>query len=211
MSDLAGLYPAIVTDLVDPARLGRIQVSLPGLGHVGDSFRIWATLLTPYADDNQGFEALPEVGTQVLVGFEAGTEHRVYIVGSCWNGRESMPVDPTRPNDKRVIRSRSGAVLEFDDSAGAAKLTVRTSSGHTLVLDEGAQEVRLQHANSFGLTLSASGGVQLTANADMTITAPAGLTVTAPTAVFSGVVQCQTLATTSVVSAAYTPGAGNIW
>jgi hypothetical protein len=28
---------------------------------------------------------------------------------------------------------------------------------------------------------------------------------------FSGVVQCETLITQSVVSAAYTPGAGNIW
>ena len=31
-----GLYPAIVTDLVDPERLGRIQVKLPWLGEDGD-------------------------------------------------------------------------------------------------------------------------------------------------------------------------------
>lgn len=211
MTALAGLYPALVTDIVDPDRMGRIQVSLPWLGHAGDNLRIWATLLTPYADDNQGFEALPEVGTQVVVGFEAGSGNRAYIVGSCWNGRESMPVDAAQANNKRVIRSRSGAVLEFDDTTGAAKVTVKTSSGHQLVLDEGTQQVQLQHANGFGLTLAASGSVQITANADVTISAPAGMTVTAPTATFTGMITCQGITTPSVVSASYTPGAGNVW
>jgi uncharacterized protein involved in type VI secretion and phage assembly len=210
MSGLTGLYPALVTDLVDPDRLGRVQVSIPSLGQTGSGLRVWATLLTPYADDDQGFQALPEVGSQVVVGFEAGSEHRAYVVGACWNGREQLPTPATRTNDKRVLKSRSGAVLEFDDTAGAAKVTVRTSSGHRLVLDDGAQEVTLQHANGFGLTLSASGSVQLTANADVTITATA-VTVNAPTATFSGLVVCQGLQTPSVVSASYTPGAGNVW
>ena len=56
-----GLYPAIVTDLVDPDRLGRIEVQLPWLGEgQGAAVRAWATLLTPYAGDNQGFEFLPD-------------------------------------------------------------------------------------------------------------------------------------------------------
>ena len=56
--------------------------------------RAWATLLTPYADDEQGFEVLPEVDTQVVVAFEAGDLRRPYIVGSCWNGKETLPEAP---------------------------------------------------------------------------------------------------------------------
>ena len=63
-----GVYPAIVTDIVDPDNLGRIEVKFPSLGGDGDSVRAWATLLTPYADDNQGFLALPAVDTQVAIG-----------------------------------------------------------------------------------------------------------------------------------------------
>ena len=38
-----GLYPAIVTDLVDPDRLGRIEVQLPWLGEgQGAAVRAWA-------------------------------------------------------------------------------------------------------------------------------------------------------------------------
>ena len=64
-----GVYPAIVTDIVDPDNLGRIEVKFPSLGGDGDSVRAWATLLTPYADDNQGFLVLPAVDTQVVVAF----------------------------------------------------------------------------------------------------------------------------------------------
>src|SRR3712207_2132526 len=112
-SSFFGLYPALVTDIVDPDRLGRVQVRFPWLGDTRADVRSWATLLSPYADDDQGFVALPAVGTQVVVGFEAGDLGRPYVVGSCWNGRERMPVTPTRPNDKRVLKSRTGAGLEF--------------------------------------------------------------------------------------------------
>src|SRR5215468_6537253 len=115
-SSFVGLHPALVTDIVDPDRQSRVQVSFPWLGDGGSGVRAWATLLTPYADDDQGFVVLPEVGTQVVVGFEFGDLRRPYVVGSCWNGREMMPVTPTRPNDRRVIKTRSGAVLEFDDN-----------------------------------------------------------------------------------------------
>ena len=41
-----GVYPAIVTDLVDPDSLGRIELKFPWLGTDGNSdVRAWATLL----------------------------------------------------------------------------------------------------------------------------------------------------------------------
>ena len=51
-------------------------------------------MLTPYADDDQGFEVLPAVDTQVVVAFEAGDLRRPYIIGSAWNGKEKMPEPP---------------------------------------------------------------------------------------------------------------------
>ena len=57
-----GLYPAIVTDLVDPENLGRIEIKFPWLGSTGEQdVRAWATLISSYADDDQGFQVLPEV------------------------------------------------------------------------------------------------------------------------------------------------------
>lgn len=207
-----GLYPAIVTDIVDSDGLGRIQVKFPWFGQQGsDDVRSWATLLSPYADDQQGLEVLPEVGSQVVVGFEAGSLRRPYIVGACWNGKEKLPQEPEAPNNKRVFKSRSGSILEFDDTDGASKVTLSMTSGHKVVLDDGSSEVKITHSGGSSITFSAAGQIQIQANLTVEITASA-LNVHAPTATFDGIVNCTTLnASNSVSSPSYTPGAGNIW
>ena len=207
-----GIYPAIVTDLVDPENLGRVEVKLPWLGTTGErEVRAWATLLTPYADDDQGFFILPEVDSQVVVAFEAGNLRRPYVVGSCWNGREAVPERPEAANNKRLIKTRSGSLLEFDDTAGATRITLSTDSGHQLVLDAGGQEISVRHSGGSSITLQASGKIEINANAGVDINAPV-LNVHTPVANFDGIINCTTLiASAAVVSPSYTPGAGNIW
>jgi uncharacterized protein involved in type VI secretion and phage assembly len=206
-----GVYPAIVTDIVDPLAIGRIQVKLPWLGEAGAEVRAWATLITPYADDKQGFEFLPSAGTQVVVAFEAGDLRRPYIVGSCWNGKEALPEPAAAANNKRLIRSRAGSLLEFDDTDEAARVTLSMKSGHKLVMDDAAQSVTLSHANGCTLTMDAAGNVKITANVNVDVTASV-LNVHAPVANFDGVVNVQSLfASTLVSSPSYTPGAGNVW
>jgi uncharacterized protein involved in type VI secretion and phage assembly len=206
-----GLYPAIVTDIVDPKQLGRIEVRLPTLGTDGAEVRAWATLLTPYADDDQGFEVLPAVDTEVVVAFEAGHLWRPYIVGSCWNGREALPEPPNAANNKRLIKTRSKSVLEFDDTDGASKVTLKMDAGHELVLDDASKEVTLQHANGCVIKLTMAGQIQIQANSTVEITASA-LNVHAAAANFDGIVTCTSvICNTGVVSPSYTPGAGNVW
>ena len=205
-----GVYPAIVTDLVDPDSLGRIEVKLPWLGAAGDEARAWATLLSPYADADQGLQVLPEVDSQVVVAFEAGVLRRPYIVGASWNGRATLPVAPEAANNKRVIKTRSGSLLEFDDSDGAVKVTLSTRSGHKLTLSDAPQEVKLEHLNGCSITMNAGGQVKILATSTVDVTASA-VNVHAPMANFDGIVKCSTLITNSVISASYTPGAGNVW
>jgi uncharacterized protein involved in type VI secretion and phage assembly len=206
-----GVYPAIVTDITrDQDSLGRIEVKFPWLGAEGVDVRALATLCTPYADDDQGFEMIPAVDSQVVVAFEAGDLRRPYIIGACWNGKEKLPQNPATPNNKRLIKTRSGSILEFDDTSGTEKVTISMQSGHILVLDNGAQEVKLQHSNGSMIKINAAGQISVIANATVEVTASA-VNVHSAAAIFDGLIQCQSLVTTSVVSASYTPGAGNIW
>ena len=207
-----GVYPAIVTDVVDPDALGRIEVKLPWLGEQGATdVRLWATLCTPYADDDQGLLILPAVDTQVVVAFEAGDLRRPYVIGSCWNGREALPVAAAQPNDKRLLKTRAGSLLEFDDMDVAPKVTLSMRSGHKLVLDDGAAEVTLSHANGAQIVIDAGGAVRVTANSTIDVTGST-LNVHAPVANFDGIVNCTTIiCSAGVVSPSYTPGAGNVW
>jgi uncharacterized protein involved in type VI secretion and phage assembly len=204
-----GLYPAFVTNLVDSANLGRVEVSLPWLGTDGNrGVRAWATLCTPYADNNQGLEILPEVGSQVLVAFEAGNLRRPYIIGAAWNGQESLPNAPDSANNLRVWQSRSGSRLEFDDST-PPKVSITMKSGHKVVLDDAAQQISITHASGCSITLTVT-GIEINANVSVDVTAPM-VNVNAAISTFSGIVEAQTvIADSFVISPAYTPGVGNL-
>lgn len=206
-----GVYPALVTDIEDADHLGRVEVRFPTLGVPGDrDVRAWATLCTPYADKDQGLAILPEVDSQVVVAFEAGDFRRPYVVGSAWNGQAALPHEPKASNNIRMLRSREDSRLEFDDTAGAAKVSLTTRSGHQVVMDVGSAEVTIRHSNGCTIKMTAT-DIDITANATVNVTAPS-LNVKAPTSTFSGIVNCQTLiASVGVVSPSYTPGVGNVW
>lgn len=207
-----GVYPALVTALVDPDDLGRIEVCFPWLGQDGnDAVRAWATLVSPYADDDQGLQILPAVDTQVIVAFEAGNLRRPYVIGATWNGQEAQPEAPDDANNIRVLKTRSGSILEFDDSEGASKITLQLQSGHKLVLDDSESTVTLSHSQGHLITFTASGAIEIQANSTVELTALA-FNVHAQVATFDGIINCTSLiASSSVVSPSYTPGLGNVW
>lgn len=210
-----GLYPATVTALAgDPEDRQRIKVSFDWLAATdgGNPPTGWATLLTPYADADQGFQMLPDVGSTVVIGFLAGHLDHPYVVGAVWNGRAPAPEAFNDTNTKRLIQSRSGSRFEFDDTDGAAKVTVTTPGGHELVMDDGALSITIRSASGARIELTGAGGVTIDAASTVDITA-AMVTVDAAMSQFNGVVTCDTLIAKGggIVSPMYTPGAGNVW
>jgi len=210
-----GLYPAIVTKLTgDPLNLQRVQLRFPWLGSAGEKVRAWATLLSPYADKDQGFQTVPERDSVVVVGFEAGELERPYIVGAMWTGHAHMPVEPSDDNNVRVLRTRSGSRLVFDDTQGAALVSLSVAGApdgavHKIVLDD-AGSITITSKAGASVTLNPGGGIDIQAVSQLTIKAPM-VNVDSAMVKCSGVVKCETLVTTTTVSSTYTPGAGNIW
>ncbi|HEY3410994.1 MAG TPA: phage baseplate assembly protein V [Propionicimonas sp.] len=208
-----GVYPAIVTQLYDdPDHMGRVQVRFPSLGADGDrDVRAWATLCSPYADADQGLQIMPEKDSQVVVAFEAGDFRRAYIVGAAWNGTTKLAYDPAQANNIRMLRTRADSRLEFDDTAGAPKISITTKKGYKVVIDEGAQEITIAHPNKCTITLTASGTVDINGASAVNVKAPE-LNVTAATSTFSGIVNCTTLnASVAITSPLYSTGVGNLW
>jgi phage protein D len=75
----AGLLCGIVTDVNDPTGTGRVKLALPLLSP--DLETDWAPVVQPAGGRRAGALMLPEVGDQVLVGFELGDTRRPYVVG----------------------------------------------------------------------------------------------------------------------------------
>ena len=126
-----GVYPAIVTDIVDPDRLGRVEVRFPWLGTDGDrDVRAWATLCSPYADDDQGL-ADPARGRTARSSWRSRPATCAARTSSAPPGtaRTGLPTHAAAPTTCGCCAPAADSRLEFDDTAGAAKVTVSTESG----------------------------------------------------------------------------------
>jgi uncharacterized protein involved in type VI secretion and phage assembly len=214
-----GVYPARVTDIVDPDQQGRVKVRLPWSPDAGDSsYEMWARLATMMAGNNRGTFFIPDVDDEVLVAFEGGNPRRPYVVGALWNGQDSPPeqMDGAGNNFLKTILSRQGVRITLDDTDGATKLRLETPMGQSIVLSDEDMSIVAQDAtgNSIkmapeGITITAVSQVEIQAS---TVQVDAGMvTVNSGFSQFSGVVQCSALITDAVIGTTYTPGVGNIW
>ena len=216
MKPFKGVFPAVVIDNIDPDNSGRIKVRLVQTSAPGrQPYETWARMATLMAGKNRGTWFIPDMDDEVLVAFEDGTVKEPYVIGGLWNKTDSPPETMGTNNDKKVLRSRNGVKLTLDDQSGQERFTVETPGGQKITLQDGPGSLEVTDSNGNSVRLEAS-GITVTAAAKVTINASqvavsAGMvTVDAGMSKFSGVVQCDTLISNSVVSASYTPGAGNI-
>jgi uncharacterized protein involved in type VI secretion and phage assembly len=214
-----GVYPARVSDIEDPEGQGRVKVTLASeLDTGGKRHEAWARLATLMAGNNRGSWFVPDLNDEVLVAFEAGDVRRPYVVGALWNGtdRPTESMDGAGNNYKKVLRSRNGVKITLHDQDGQEQLVLETPGGQKITLKDGPGAVEIVDRNGNSIKLE-SAGVTVTASAKVTVNASqvavsAGMvTVDAGMSKFSGVVQADTVIANSVISASYSPGAGNIW
>jgi uncharacterized protein involved in type VI secretion and phage assembly len=208
MTSLNGLYIAAVLDNADPQGRGRIRVHIPAL-----ELELWAAVVTNSAGNGYGVSLLPKIDEQVVVAF-AGPDLPL-ILGALWSGSSSVPDQAEPVEDRYLIETPRGTRLTFNDGEGP-KLTLETESGYHLTIDEASGGKITIEKGSETIELSTS-GVSIRSSVKVQVEAPqvsvsaSMVQVDSGMSSFSGVVRCDTLIANSVVSASYTPGAGNVW
>ena len=213
-----GVHPALVTDLADPQGQGRIRVKLPWATDGGNGYEAWMRMATLFAGADRGAWFMPDVGDEVLVAFGGGNTRHGYVIGGLWNGTDTPheDMDSGSSNDIKSLRTRNGVKVTLDDTSGAEQMILETPGGQSITLRDSAAGIALEDSNGNTVTMEAA-GISVDASAKVAISASqievsAGLvTVDAGMSKFSGVVKADTVISNSVVSASYTPGAGNIW
>jgi len=217
---LYGVYPALVDKITDPKKQGRVLVTLPwSPDHNGHGYQVWARLGVLMGGKNRGTWLIPDPGDEVMVMFEAGDPRRPYVVGALWNGQDAPPetMDEDGNNYLKTIASRRGIRITMDDKEAQETVTIRTPGGQTIVLKDGPTatiEVTDSNGNSVRLSpdgISLSTTKKLSINAGTIDITANMVTVNSGMSKFSGVVQADTKITNSIISASYSPGAGNIW
>jgi uncharacterized protein involved in type VI secretion and phage assembly len=82
---IPGLVCGIVTNNNDPKSRGRVKVALPWLSPAYESD--WARVAQFGAGKKSGAFFTPEVGDEVLIGFEFGDPRRPYVLGGLMNAK----------------------------------------------------------------------------------------------------------------------------
>ena len=107
-----GVEIAIVTNVKDPQKAGRVKVCFPRLPGKPESD--WARAVRPAAGDGRGFYWLPEVHDEVLVAFERGASNRPFVLGALWGGKDKpMKEAYTDENTTRMLQTKSGHQVIF--------------------------------------------------------------------------------------------------
>jgi uncharacterized protein involved in type VI secretion and phage assembly len=133
------------------------------------------------AGNGRGAYFLPEVGDEVLLGAEDGDPSHLYVLGMLWNGKQTPPaVNDDGKNNARLIKSRSGHTVRFNDDESAPEVEVRLADGKHLLLDEDGITLSDGKQNVLRFTTS-SGAIEISAGQKLTLKA-ANVSIEATTA-----------------------------
>jgi phage protein D len=185
---IQGVMAGIVrTNVGDPKGLGRVQVSFPDFSEINLSQ--WARVASFMAggtlSESWGGYFLPDINDEVLVVFEQGDINRPVVVGALWNGQARPPETNEGLNAKKVLKTKSGMQILFDETPGLENLVVQDKAQNTVTLDStpGTESITLKDKAGSTIKLdTTSGDIAVTHKAGSTITlkADGSLSISAP-------------------------------
>ena len=178
----ANTQPATVIDNNDPNGLGRVQVQMAW--QKDNSVNTpWIRMTNPHSGGGKGMYFIPEIGEEVLIGFEGDNAEKPYVLGTMYNGSENSGYN-TAGNDKKVIQTRSGTKIIMNDAVGS--VFIEDPSGNTWMMD-GKGNISMNAPNDItinagkninitaGMNISTSAGVNISENAGVDKTTSIGM------------------------------------
>ena len=149
MSSPFSIVRGIVTNNEDPDKLGRVKVRLPFLGgKAKDNESLWCRVTRPVSHAQAGDWILPDVGDEVLVGYENNDLSRPIVMGSIYSETNSPPqigregdFNKDGKNTLRALKTKTGHTLLFDDTSGKEAIVIQDAGGHSITFDKNGIKV----------------------------------------------------------------------
>ena len=131
-------YPAIVEDINDPSKEGRVKVLVEIIGH-DEALSLWAYPSSPYAGPDRGFYSPPHKGDNVWVWFDHGDPTQPHFSGGWW-------CNPARDTDNEAKPGTSHVPDEFKNDGAPNVRGMKTDKILWLMDDDAEADPRFEVA-----------------------------------------------------------------
>ncbi|MDR2971531.1 MAG: phage baseplate assembly protein V [Bacteroidales bacterium] len=174
---------AVVMDNNDPDRLGRVRIQFLWQKEQDEEMMTpWIRMVQPHAGNGRGFYFIPEIGDEVMVGFENENAEKPYVIGTLYHGNHSPELKDrmkiSDSNDLKYIRTRNGhtiSIFDFENEGGGILLFDKDKDNWTyqLRLDTDEKSIRLKSRGDIVLSadndiiIKAGGNIVLDSGADI--------------------------------------------
>ncbi|OXA89517.1 type VI secretion system Vgr family protein [Flavobacterium hercynium] len=159
----AETQPAQVKDNNDPEGLGRVKVEFYGAS--GTAVTEWIRMVQPYSGSGKGFYFIPEIGEEVLIGFEGNNVQNPYVIGTQYNGNDKSAYSDSK-NSLKAIHTRSGTKMIFNDEDGS--VLIEDIGGSSWLMD-GKGNINVTAAKD--ITINAGENLNITAGKNVSVSA----------------------------------------
>jgi uncharacterized protein involved in type VI secretion and phage assembly len=178
------LVIGVVTNVNDPDALGRVKLKFPALpqdnGKEVESD--WARIATLAASNKRGVLMLPELGDEVVVGFENGDPRRPFVLGAVFNGRDKPDAELLQDKDgsfavvsnkKAFMHSKEDMTFKSDKAMLIEVTNDQTSTVKGKVEQNVSQGAKLKAGTTYEVEAGSSmklKGVSVTVEATASLT-----------------------------------------
>jgi Rhs element Vgr protein len=164
---------AEVKDNNDPDKLGRVRVNFRWQDD--NLMSPWLRQANVYSGAEMGFYFIPEIGDEVLVGFEGGNAEKPYVMGSLYHGKNKpLGAWPNQDNNFKGILTRSRLKIEFNEEKKIT--TIETPAGNQVILSDDDKSILLKDQNQNKVELS-TGGIIMDSPKDIKITSKSKINI----------------------------------
>lgn len=149
-----------VIDNKDPDKLGRVKVQFTWTESKLETD--WLRVTQDAAGSGYGNYFTPEIGDQVLVGFEFGNPDMPYVSGSLYHSKNEPKAFYHDKNYLKVIHTKGGNKIIINDEGGEESIEISTKGEkHKVLLDNKTKKIEII---SFGdISITAADNITLDA------------------------------------------------
>lgn len=182
----AATQSATVVDNLDPKHLGRVKVQFAWQSVQDANMNSpWIRICMPYAGKDKGVFFVPEIGEEVMVGFEMNNAERPFIIGTLYNGtgnpdeKWSTKKDGGTQNNIKAIRTRNGHTILFNDKGDAGLIEIYDNKNNTYHITLSADDKKITIYSAGDIEINADGSISMTAKDNVNIKANSNVSVNA--------------------------------